>query len=227
MRSNTRALISAGFGGITPTLLGLAISLTTNGSGVPNGTADWMEYTWGLVLFAGLAAGVVFVWQETNLKRAFYLGIGVPALINTASSNISLGNSAEGQDNREAGLFQIVSSAYAQEHETSLDIKGRKLKISTPEDTPEYTVEFLLQKGEPDKEKGKPPETELNVPPNSTHFRIAVGNSTSEKVKLSQTSHSTTKIRVEISRRSLRGLYKALGVKKVPKYEIKVTKVED
>lgn len=77
------AIFAAALGGISPNLMNLAILLTNNG--------ELPEYTYilGSLIFFLMGGAVGFVWQETNLKRAFCLGIGLPALIQVGIGDIS------------------------------------------------------------------------------------------------------------------------------------------
>lgn len=72
--------LTAGFGGISPNLLQIAIDLTGKKEvGYVN-----TGYLIGLLLLAVLGAGVALIWGEKDLKRAYYLGLGLPSLIQVA-----------------------------------------------------------------------------------------------------------------------------------------------
>jgi hypothetical protein len=71
------------FGGIFPNVLRLAMILIANGEDkIPSYT-----YLYGLILFAILGAGVVYFWQETDFKKAVYLGIGLPSFLQLGITN--------------------------------------------------------------------------------------------------------------------------------------------
>jgi hypothetical protein len=75
--------LTAGFGGISPNLLQIAIDLTGKKEvGYVN-----MGYFIGLLLLAIMGAGIALIWGEKDLKRAYYLGLGLPSLIQVALAN--------------------------------------------------------------------------------------------------------------------------------------------
>lgn len=79
-RMNKKAAIAltAGFGGISPNVLKIALALT--GKNKVDASVD-LGYGIGLLLFAILGAGVALIWRETDFRRAFYLGLGLPSLM--------------------------------------------------------------------------------------------------------------------------------------------------
>jgi hypothetical protein len=79
----TAAIVAAGFGGIAPNLLDLAV-LMTGGEKLPNYT-----YYLGLVLFAAIGCAIGYFWREPDPKRAFYLGVGLPALLQLSANDLS------------------------------------------------------------------------------------------------------------------------------------------
>jgi len=81
--SKTAPIIVGALGGITPNLVTLAGQLTAKNAELPNAT-----YLIGLLIFAGLGAAVAYIWQERNLKKAFYIGIGLPSLIQLNIANL-------------------------------------------------------------------------------------------------------------------------------------------
>lgn len=80
MNAKAAIALTAGFGGVSPNLLRIAIDLTGRKEDVYVDTG----YLIGLVLFAIMGGGVALVWGETDLKRAYYLGLGLPSLMQMA-----------------------------------------------------------------------------------------------------------------------------------------------
>lgn len=128
------AIVAAALGGIAPNLMNLAI-LLTSGRELPE-----FSYFLGLLIFLLMGGAVGFFWQETNLKRAFCLGISLPALIQVGISDLSNGPVRElpsadvaAPVSSRAGMpFSLTSTAMAQgeaiESKTSA-IYGRKVLI--------------------------------------------------------------------------------------------------
>lgn len=128
------AIVAAALGGIAPNMINLAILLTSDG--------ELPEYTYylGLLIFLLMGAAVGFFWQETNLKRAFCLGISLPALIQVGISDLSNQPLQEFQpadvvarvSNRPGMPFSLTSTAMAQPRATESEtrpIYGRKVLI--------------------------------------------------------------------------------------------------
>jgi hypothetical protein len=130
-----KAVGAAAFGGISPNLMSLAIMLTTGDRELPQHT-----YYLGLLIFALLGGAVGFFWQEIDPRRAFFLGIGLPSIIQIGINDISSPPVPESPpadviapvSRRIDTLFSLTSTAMAQgkaiESETS-PIQGRKVLI--------------------------------------------------------------------------------------------------
>ena len=106
-------LLAAGVGGIAPNLVDLAQIWT--------GKAPWIPepiYYVGLSIFFALGSAVAFIFSETDRRKAFFLGMSLPALV--AAAQTQLGDRIQSEDVpiQEASLFQIIQTAYAQESDT-------------------------------------------------------------------------------------------------------------
>jgi hypothetical protein len=73
--------LAAGFGGIAANLLALAVILLQNG-GLPQPT-----YYLAMCILFIMGAAVALIWGETDARKAFYLGIGLPALLQVTIQN--------------------------------------------------------------------------------------------------------------------------------------------
>lgn len=131
------AIVAAALGGIAPHLMNLAI-LLTSGRELPGYT-----YYLGSLIFLLMGGAVCLIWRETNLIRAFYLGLGLPALIQVGISDFGHRPVPESPpadvitpvSSRAGMLFSLTSTARAaraqgeaMESETS-PIYGRKVLI--------------------------------------------------------------------------------------------------
>ena len=83
MKQRFPILFAAAFGGISPNLLRLAVTLMGENPRLPE-----LTYLLGLMIFAIMGAVVAWIWEETDFKKAFYLGIGLPALIQMSAVEI-------------------------------------------------------------------------------------------------------------------------------------------
>ena len=73
---------AAGFGGMSPKLLQLAVDLTGNTIRI----GDRFGFTLGVLLFGVLGAATAVFWGERRPQRAYVLGLGLPGLIVAASA---------------------------------------------------------------------------------------------------------------------------------------------
>ena len=75
--------LSAAFGGIAPNLFRVATELT-GGKGLP----EW-SYVIGVLMFASIGAATALAFGENDSKKAFFLGLGLPALFQSAAQDVS------------------------------------------------------------------------------------------------------------------------------------------
>jgi len=137
-----KPLIASAIGGISPYLVSLAKSLITSKSS--QHFSDFISplFFVGLILLALIGAAVSFLLQETNIKKAFVLGISAPALI---SSTLS---SAESSGKGFAiALPNPITTAYAQKAESSGEsaaapVSGRVVEVNLQSPSP-VNAEFL------------------------------------------------------------------------------------
>jgi hypothetical protein len=88
------SIIIAAVGGACPTLVTVANKLVLSKPGQHISDFIYPSLFLGMLLLAGLGTLVALVFQETDLKKAFVLGISAPALITSAVSSAQ--NSATG-----------------------------------------------------------------------------------------------------------------------------------
>ncbi len=75
--------LCGGFGGVAPNLFRLASSLT-RGDGMPE-----LTYFMGMMLFASIGAGTALAFGETDTRKAMFLGLGLPAMFQSAAQDVS------------------------------------------------------------------------------------------------------------------------------------------
>ena len=111
---NIKIILAAAFGGASPTLLQAAMSLIGPQARLPHFTF-WL----GVVLFALLGGIAGWVAGEKNITKAFFLGISVPAFIQTGIANgeatFTPKNPVGATATASQHPFSLVSSASAQE----------------------------------------------------------------------------------------------------------------
>jgi hypothetical protein len=206
-------LLSAAFGGISPNLLDLGISLTKGG------TLPGWTYLIGLVIFAILGAGVAVIWKETDLKKAFYLGIGLPAFIQLSVSSVSQQNYAMHSFDK-TSMFAFVSIANAQDSDKK--IEGRKITIVPNQSTTQYGVVFSSRDGSKKvlQEIDTPGAKTIGVPDFASSIAIQKGASKSIEKKLPMEPNTSATIEVNTEKKTWSGLLQSIGVRKAPAYNI-------
>ncbi len=76
MSLKMRIGLAAAFGGMSQNLLMIAVDLTKEKAEMPE-----ITFVIGLAIFGLMSAGLALVWDENDLKKAFYLGLSLPSII--------------------------------------------------------------------------------------------------------------------------------------------------
>jgi hypothetical protein len=240
---NGRALIAltAGFGGISPNVLQLAIDL------VGRNKVDYLVPTFalGLVILAAMGAGIALVWGETDHKRAYYLGLGLPSLIQVAVASATHTPPADPAAPPKTAEVRVVpervstfslfaSPAYAEPLQDEVrqvpqvplpkvppaPQAGRKLMLVL-EDVPKGAeLVFTAPDG---KVVSQIPlaksstldagsRVDLKVPDLAASAFLRIDNSKSELLPLRYQQGSISAYKIDVDRRGLGGFLKAFGV---------------
>jgi len=217
MNLKTSILLSAAFGGISPNLFRLAVTLTQ-----PNAELPQPTYFLGLLIFALMGAGVAYIWEETNLKKAFYLGLGLPAFIQLSAGEISSTEmtayfhremprvATAAPANRDmATPFHFIPAAFRQD---STEI--RTITITLEKFIPTYTIIFASDENVLEKiVRSRPRELvrTFRVPQFATQFKIKIRNSFSEPQPLPPEPGAASRYRVTVKESIWKGLLEAIG----------------
>ena len=187
MKEKFPILLAAAFGGISPNLLRLAVNLMNENPELPE-----LTYLLGLAIFALMGAVVAWIWEETDFKKAFYLGIGLPAVIQMGAGEISKGGTTAALDilapNQYAAVpaediadYRITTAAFFQDNEQ------RQLKLSLEKYWPRCTVVFSSSDSSLSREVIFPPrnmEQSLAVPDFAHEFYIEWRRNQSLKISI-------------------------------------------
>jgi hypothetical protein len=151
MKARKAIALAAGFGGISPNLLQIAIDLV----GKREVTYIHMGYFIGLLLLASMGAGIALIWGETDLKRAYYLGLGFPSLM-----QVALASATQGQMAPPAPTAPVVQVGALPERSLSFSLFATPAFADSPQ--PWENTEILAQAVLP----GRAPAqaTTLNTP---------------------------------------------------------------
>lgn len=161
-------IICAGaFGGIAPNVFRMGTNLTA-GKELPD-----VSYLIGVLIFAGMGAGIAAAFQESDPKKAFFLGLSLPAMFQSSVADLSSSPA------RTAELF--FPSAYAATLSSS-EQPPKELVLAFDREAPAFSVVYV-GKGrkelvEVDLEKGAVPRT-LIAPAWAEEFFVVVEESES------------------------------------------------
>jgi hypothetical protein len=139
------------FGGMSPFLLRLAMDLINNKSRIEFITTS---IAIGIALLAILGGGIATIWKESDLKKAFYLGLGLPSLLTVATSNAPPGNGA-----RAAGTPSLIVFTVSAAENGVGPAKGRTIRANVP---PEAGNDILLTFN-PNNEKAAPSQVQIGA----------------------------------------------------------------
>jgi hypothetical protein len=230
------------FGGVAPILLQLAIDLTQGRKQVE---AIGLSILIGMAIYAVLGGGLSLIWKETDLKKVFYIGLGLPSLLMIASANIStppqptapitpartmsggqvspppISPAPPGAENLAPEMFAPMGwSVFAQ-----INVADRQLIVDLDSATvpPEVLQSPLYLVFEPNGiyanvQYGK---AIVTVPPTATSFHIQGSTAASDPLDLPSNAGATTRVLFGAEKRSWYGLLYSLGIKEAPYQLIK------
>lgn len=224
--------IAAAFGGISPNLLRLAVSLMKEEAELPGVT-----YALGLLIFAMMGGVVAYIWEETDLKKAFYLGIGLPALIQMGAGEISKQPVAFTEPAavtqpfalQESGI-QLMPVAFMQDTNRDankrVQLDTKQLTVTLSKRKKEVTVYLYGPREKTMQEekltfKFRENEKTINIPANITSMQVQIGDVKSNKWDFPAQRALTCN--VEIVESMWRGLFQAFGFRATGIVEIKIS----
>jgi hypothetical protein len=205
-------LVSGGLGGIAPPVIALAIDLAYRHAHLP----EW-SFWLGVLLFFVIGAGVVHVFAENVGRKAFFLGLGLPALVHGSIQD------ASGVPGLTTGLLNVSRSAYAE----MISPPGQRVILAPNAgmDQP-YNVDILSAEGSPigSVHVGRPDQLNmLTLPEGSSYLRLQSQSSESIKIPLTGGPAKVTGFKIGLEETPWSGLRRALGFRNVKPYQFSVT----
>ena len=144
--------LAAAFGGISPNLLSLSLGLIGDNAEVGKPAT----YAFGLLLFAAMGGATALIWGEKIPKRAYFLGLGLPGMVQAGVSGATAERDAQQdeqaaiveparQDDARMPLVLFASPAYAQ----SLQLEEPPVVAQTPVVSREIILKAPAAQGAP------------------------------------------------------------------------------
>lgn len=239
MKEKLPSVLAAAFGGASPSLLNLAMLLT----GHNYARFEIGTYCLGILVWAFMGAMVGWIVYEKNLKKAFYLGVGLPAFIQASIANFSEANKAT---DRAASAFpSLVQSAVAAEPPTTViapaatasppsssvpapPATNRILVIGpAAQGVSEYRLRWTFTDGKIEEiQLAREKTNRLVLPPNVREIVVQGENLEPAKVRLSELVSPTNHLELRVRHRTWSGLERALGMRGVKDFaaDVKVQK---
>jgi hypothetical protein len=232
------AILAAAFGGASPNLIFLAVVLTKPGAELPMGT-----FYLGVLLYAAMGAVMAWVWEEASLKKAFYIGLGLPAFIQANLGNISA-EYAKPQPVTHAS-FSIFGSAYAQEAPTNIpatttttvrpgiirasavetNVTNRVLQVLPSPTLSDYNLYLYSMDGKVLGRRFIGANRTNNILVPSGAQRLVIESRQFEPVPMAlpvNWTNALTSVEIKPQKRMWSGFERALGFKGIKDYEVEV-----
>jgi hypothetical protein len=211
MRGRIYVICAAAFGGVLSNIVDLATRLQQQPPSLPSWT-----YWIGFFLWAACGAGVAAVWGERNLKRAFYLGIGLPAFI-----QLNVGLNPQKSNPADAYLKFLLPPALAQPSVPS--VHGRELRVIRNENAPAdgYSVVFLspdvsFEETHPINFQRMP----IPIPSYATRMIVQYQRYRSRPISLPREDHVEFAVEIYVRENLWSGFLQAIGRRDAPRYNV-------
>jgi hypothetical protein len=232
---------SGAFGGIAPILLQLAIDLTQGRRKVD---AIGLSILVGMVIYAALGGGLSLIWKETDLKKVFYIGLGLPSLLMVATGNITAPQQPTNPIPPAATSVPQQAPGPASSGPPAAEVRGPETSVpiiwhvfAQTKVADRQLIVDLDPKAVPSEVAQAPlnvvfepsgnyaavqyGKAIVNVPQTATSFRIEGSIASSDSVALTNTAGSTTRVQFGAEKRSWYGLLYSLGIRSPPYQLIK------
>jgi hypothetical protein len=245
MKPGTVEKVSAaavgGFGGMFSSLVILASALTRQPESVRVGS--WViTFALGLMIWAALGGAVAAIFKETEFKKAFFLGIGLPSLLQAHNivEDRRKGESAIEAPAQGSTFSLFVAEAYADPQEDRSDTscgasQPRLLRLYGTEKVQGSRIVFYsadrksLQSTSLDKFPITGDARSIQVPAFAEGFLLQsdlqLGRVDSNRIRLTAPC-TDLRARVEVKNDSWSGFWFALGFTSRPTYDVTVTPLD-
>lgn len=143
MRTTIQSVIGASIGGMAPTSLAVGVALVSETKQV----ADYgSSFFVGLLIFGILGGVVGYLWKEPDGKKAFNLGIALPALLQVSISSGTQELIKPGLGESDLGFLpRIVRTVHAESRLSYKKMRSLRIFEGRENRVKEFTVLFSSQ----------------------------------------------------------------------------------
>ena len=218
----SRILFSAAFGGLAPTLLKAVITSQNSGFRPSLIFADPMTaidvvggYLFVMMIMGSLGAGVAYAFQERNMRKAFFIGLGVPSLLTvgsvTASQPPPVGTQLGQSLSHRPGIVAVLHAAQGstQKKKAILFKFPDSLKVT------ELLAIFDVEDGETVARTFKVGEA-VDVPIGADTVELDSAVYFSERISIPRNASGQIDIELQAERNRWYGFWSAMGVRSRP-----------
>ena len=192
-------VVAGGLGGLSPTLLRIAIDLTSEKKHLPDVSISLIV---GMALFGVLGCIVAAIWGEADLRKAFYIGFGLPSMITVATTTAS-------------SPTLHTSGAFARSVIAAASIPGRHLTIVLTEGASREDL-FAIFDMQTDQRIPVRPGESLAVPENANIVSFLTSSAKSDPISLPNVADTATILTLRTEKNPWYGFAYALGISSLP-----------
>ncbi len=233
MSIKTDVILAAGVGGMAPNLLKIALLVTAGPPVTMPDVAFILTYAFGLVILALLGAFTAWALKETNLRKALFIGMGLPAFFQVSASNISQiyvpkTDVAAVQKTSLISSPFFIGIAYAEQVKSvkkpviaakTLNVRVTGNKI--PDSIVFFSANHKLTQSIPITSTDTAKIIELPILPEAQSFNLNYNKTASQGIALESINLKST-ITVKVEENVWSGLLQAIGFQNAEKYKISV-----
>jgi len=230
MATKTEIIICGALGGISTNLFGIGAQLVGGTVELPS-TARMITYAVGLVVLSALGGLAAYISDEKIKKKAFYIGIGLPAFFRLAISDVTATKPVpvDAPTVEISRSFSLVPFAYADppRRVPAVVPSGRTLLLKMQ---PVENVKIVFSAADRSRSEtvslpmdATPQGIRIPIPDYAAGFTIKRGGSTSAYVNWQRPLDPTESFTVQLKENKWSGFQSAIGNQNAQAYRISIT----
>ena len=220
MKALIGIIVVAAIGGVFSNMVDIARRLQLDSANLPSST-----YFIGCVIWAVLGVAVALIWGEKNLRRVFYLGVGLPSLLQLNIGNLSQAPSPDQNSSATSYIGAVIPAAYAKPPD--LDIQGRTITFTRTERSPSSEGYRVIFYSSAEKSRAVISIDFKNqivpVPDDAASLTVEFqGSQSGERIALPGQPNAAMKVQIDIQKKGWSGFLQSIGVRSASPYAVHV-----